>query len=102
MNKILNLLGLAKKARKLVLVTDTSVAMLKSNKLTLLVIATDASDSTYDKLEKKAYFYQVPVMYKFTTEELSNALGVNQVKVIGITDAGFASAILKEVERGDF
>jgi len=41
-------------------------------------------------------------MYKFTTEELSNALGVNQVKVIGITDAGFASAILKEVERGDF
>ena len=49
MNKILNLLGLAKKARKLVLGTDTSVAMLKSNKLTLLVIATDASDSTYDK-----------------------------------------------------
>ena len=97
MNKILNLLGLAKKARKLVLGTDTSVAMLKSNKLTLLVIATDASDSTYDKLEKKAYFY-----HKFTTEELSNALGVNQVKVIGITDAGFASAILKEVERGDF
>lgn len=41
-------------------------------------------------------------MYKFTTEELSNALGVNQVKVIGITDVGFASAILKEVERGDF
>ena len=75
MNKILNLLGLAKKARKLVLGTDTSVAMLKSNKLTLLVIATDASDSTYDKLEKKA---------------------------IGITDAGFESAILKEVERGDF
>lgn len=102
MNKILNLLGLAKKARKLVLGTDTSVAMLKSNKLTLLVIANDALDSTYDKLEKKAYFYQVPVMYKFTTEELSNALGVNQVKVIGITDAGFASAILKEVERGDF
>ena len=42
MNKILNLLELAKKARKLVLGTDTSVAMLKSNKLTLLVIATDA------------------------------------------------------------
>ena len=35
-------------------------------------------------------------------KELSNALGVNQVKVIGIIDAGFASAILNEVERGDF
>lgn len=102
MNKILNLLGIAKKARKLVLGTDTSVALLKANKLDLLVVATDVSASTYDKLVKKAYFYQVPLMYKYTTEELSNALGVDQVKVIGITDAGFAGAILKEIERGDF
>lgn len=96
MEKTLNLLGLAKRARKVVLGTDTVVANLQGKKLHLMFIATDASSATIDKLDKKAYFYQVKVINKYSTEELSKALGVPQVKVVGVTDLGFAQAMLKE------
>lgn len=100
MNKVLNLLGIAKRAGKLVLGTDSVLSVLPSQKIKLLFLASDASDATRDRFDKKAYFYQIKVVDKYATRELSAALGVTQVKVIGVTDQGFVEALIKEIERG--
>lgn len=102
MNKILNLLGIARRAGKLVMGTDSLLNTLPSRKIKLIFLASDVSDSTYDKIDRKAYYYQVPVVNIFSTEELSQALGVSSIKIIGIIDEGFTKSILKELERGEF
>ncbi len=96
------LLGLVRRAGKLVLGTDATIKALQAGQVKLLFLASDVSYATYDKLDKKAYFYQVKVINNYSTEELSKAIGVNAIKVIGITDEGFANIFLKEKERGDF
>ena len=98
MNKVLNLLGLARRAGKVILGTDSVIKVLPTKQIKLIFVATDASDATY----KKAYFYQVPIINKYSTEELSKALGIEVIKIIGISDLGFAKALKKEIERGDF
>ena len=102
MQKGLNLLGLARKANKIVLGTDAVIMALAKEKIKLIIVATDASDKTYDKLDKKAYFYHIIIKKIYKTSELSEALGIPLVKVIGLTDEGFTKALLKEIERGDF
>ncbi len=81
--------------------TDSLIKVLPSKKIKLIFIAKDASLATIDKIDRKAYFYQVPVVTKFTTEELSKALGVGSIKIIGIADDGFAKSMKEEIERGD-
>lgn len=100
MDKVLNLLGIAKRAGKLVMGTDSVLSIFPSKKIKLLFIASDASDATRDKFDKKAFFYQVSVVNKYTTSELSASLGVAQIKLIGVIDQGFAEALIKEIERG--
>ncbi len=102
MNPILQLLGIAKKAGKLVLGTDAVVKNLSKQSTKMIFVAKDASCATIDKLDKKAFFYQIPVVVQYTTEELSQALGCPQIKVIALNDSGFAKTIQKEIERGDF
>lgn len=101
MNKVLNLLGIARRAGKLVMGTDSIVNTLPSRKIKIIFIANDASNATFDKIDKKAYFYHVPVVNRFSTEELSKALGVGSIKLVGVTDEGFYKSMKEELERGD-
>jgi ribosomal protein L7Ae-like RNA K-turn-binding protein len=97
-DKVLSLLGLCKKAGKLVYGTDATIDKLSHNKLYYMFIASDASEGTIDKLEKKAYFYKVDVNKSFTTTELNNSIGAKNTKVIGILDSGFAKTIIKYLQ----
>lgn len=101
MNKILNYLGLAKRAGKIIIGTDGVIDKLRHQLVNLMFVANDASLATIDKVEKKGLFYKTRVIKNFSTEELSHALGTNNSKVIGIMDLGFTKAILAEIERGD-
>lgn len=99
MNKVFSYLGLAKRAQKVVLGTDAVLKNLHRLKTKLIIVALDASSATIDKVEKKGFFYKIPVIKKYSTDELSHALGVDNPKVIGINDQGFSQAILAELER---
>lgn len=99
LNKVSNLLGLAKRAGKLVFGTDAVLKNLNKNKTKLIVLATDSSDALIDKVEKKAFYYKIPVLKKYSTDTLAHALGVENPKVIGINDIGFTKAVLAELER---
>ena len=95
MHKVLKLLGLAKRAGKLVVGTDAVISKLQANKLDLIFVASDASIATIDKIEKKAFYYNVEIIKSFTSDELSDAIGSNNNKVLGIADLGFSKAMLK-------
>lgn len=98
MNKVLNLLGLARKAGKLTTGTDAVCDNLKHNKFYLIFVASDASTATMKKIENKGMFYNIPIIKSFTSEELSIATG-SAIKVVAVTDLGFTKAINKILEK---
>lgn len=59
-------------------------------KVKLLILATDASEKTKERIYKKAHFYQLPVVEKYTSQELSIAINLSNRMVIGITETNFA------------
>ena len=95
MDKRLNYLGLARRSRHLIAGTDSTIAALQNNKLHLIVLASDASLSTKDKVIKKAFFYKVPVLDIYNISSISQATGIKNPVVCGIDDLGLAKAILE-------
>lgn len=97
MNKILNYLGIAKKAGYLIAGTDVVTAGL-GKKVKLVIVAKDASDATKDKLDKKCYYYHTKLIIDFSTEEIAQAIGTKNPKVIAIIDSGVAKQIMSIYE----
>jgi len=71
----------------------TDAVIEQMSHLKLIVLASDASPKTIDKIEKKAYFYGVPIIKIFTTPELSYAIGKTNQKMVGLIDEGFVKKI---------
>jgi len=98
MNKILNYIGIARRAGFLISGTDAVIESLK-NKARLVFIASDASNGTTEKLEKKCFFYHVDINKDYSTDELAIASGYNNPKVLAITDKGICESIKKLIEE---
>ncbi len=96
-DKVLQLIGLCFKSRHLVCGTDTVISSLQKQKLHLVMISSDASSSLIDKIEKKAFFYKVPVIIKYDSDTYLKTIG-KKTMIIGIDDEGFTKAIMKELE----
>ncbi|MBR7552930.1 YlxQ family RNA-binding protein [Allobacillus sp. GCM10007491] len=99
MSKYLNLLGLANRARKLVLGEGAIVEGIRSKQVKLVLIAEDASDNTQKKLVDKCKSYQVPYVIVDNRQVLSKAIGKEGRVAVGVTDAGFSeklSELLRE------
>ncbi len=104
MDKILSYLGIARRAGYLISGTDAVIASIKASsnscskqeaKAKLVLIASDASTATKDKIINKCYFYQVKYLDVFTTIDLAKATGLENPKVVAITNQGIASQIIK-------
>ena len=89
----LKTLGLAYRARKTVLGEEV---LNRIGKVKLLLIASDISEKSRERYEKKCYYYGIDHIDDYSSNELSEALGKNNVKVIGILDEGFKDALLKK------
>ena len=98
MSKILNYLGIARRAGFIVMGTDAVLDNLQYKKIKMIFLANDSSVAT---IEKVGIYYHIPVIKKYSTDELSKALGAGNIKVIGIKDPGIIKAIKVELERGD-
>ncbi|MFA7416899.1 MAG: ribosomal L7Ae/L30e/S12e/Gadd45 family protein [Acholeplasma sp.] len=83
-------LGLAYAARKVVIGTEEVVKAVQKKQLHLVLLATDASDNTTKKVKDKTNTYQIELIHKYTTLEISSAMGKKNIKVIGIKDKGFS------------
>lgn len=89
-DKVLSLIGLCQRARLLVSGEEFSLDKIKNNQARLVFLAKDASQNTSKRILDKSKFYGVDVVQSFSSDELSNAIGKSNRKVIAIKDKGFA------------
>ena len=96
--KLKSLLGFAQKGGKLISGEESVLKAIKSNKIKLLLIASDSSKNTKDRYLNQVVYYNVP--YKetiLTKEEIGCSIGKVQRSAVAIVDEGFAKAILNLV-----
>lgn len=96
MQQLLNLLGLATRARKIITGEDFCLDGIRNGQIKYLFLASDAGVNTTKRITDKANFYNVMIDNRFDTITLSKAIGKENRKVIGITDIGFAKK-MKEI-----
>lgn len=102
MNKVLGVLGLAKKAGQLEVGEEPTGAAARAKDARLLLIASDAADNSYRRLKHFAdagacLYAKLPC----TKDELGSALGRTSCAMAAVTDIGFAEAIAKKLAEDD-
>ncbi|MBW1605490.1 ribosomal L7Ae/L30e/S12e/Gadd45 family protein [Lactobacillus sp. Sy-1] len=90
--KYLNLIGIAKRAGKVVTGEAIILSAIRKHQVALLIIASDTGQSTTKKFIDKAGSYQVAYHHLITKQQLSDAIGAPRT-MVGITDRGFASKL---------
>lgn len=94
MDNILSILGLAYKAKKVVLGEEI---LNRISKVRLMFLASDLSQKSRERYEKKCFYYNIEHIDSFDSKQLSAAVGRNNVKTVGITDKGFAASIMNKI-----
>ena len=89
------MLGLAKRAGRLIVGTELVCLAMPKGKVRLVVISQSASDSTKKKLTTKSSFYGIAsVEINIEMEELAGLIGKSSgVAAVAVTDEGFAEQI---------
>ncbi len=101
MNKLLSLLGLARRAGRLEAGFDACRAAAREGRAALLLAAEDISPKTYKNLQYEAERAGIPVArVPAGMVELGRACGV-RAGVVSVNDKGFAQALQKEMEHTD-
>ncbi|HFI0255792.1 TPA: YlxQ-related RNA-binding protein [Streptococcus suis] len=95
--KILNLLGLAQRAGRLVSGEDLVVEAIQKQQAKLVFLAADAGPNLSKKVTDKSHTYHVEVVTAFSTLELSAAVGKAR-KVLAVTDTGFTKKMRSIME----
>ena len=92
-NKILTLIGFAKKSGKVFSGEETT--LVKSRKAKIVFIASDAAENTSKRLRDKANYRGIVICDIFSRDELGKAIGQQDRVSICINDKGFAEAIME-------
>ncbi|SNU89896.1 ribosomal protein L7A family protein [Streptococcus merionis] len=95
--KLLNLLGLAQRAGKLISGEELVVKSIQTGQAKLIFLAQDAGPNLSKKITDKSDYYQVNVSTALTTLEISTALGKPR-KVLAVVDAGFVKKMRSIME----
>ena len=98
MDKVLNFLGMCKRAGSLVTGEDGALGAVRSGEAKLVMLAADAAENT----SKKADFYSetcgaVLVRLPYSKDELGDMLGRRVCAVIAVTDKNFARSFLEKL-----
>ncbi|ORI78513.1 50S ribosomal protein L7ae [Leuconostoc mesenteroides subsp. cremoris] len=100
-DQILNLVGLAMRAGKLVLGTEPTLSAIRGQKVFLVFFPSDGGKSQAKKFVDKSNFYNIKLVQDYTKKQLTDAIGVNRC-VFAIADQGFSRKIkqlISEKER---
>ncbi|MDO4345270.1 MAG: ribosomal L7Ae/L30e/S12e/Gadd45 family protein [Eubacteriales bacterium] len=100
-NKILSLVGLATKAGKTVSGEFSTEKAVKTGKAQVVLVSVEASDNTKKKFQNMCTYYEVPIYYYGTKEELGAAMGMEFRASMAVTDSGLSNAIMKELNNSD-
>lgn len=92
--KIAGYVGMACRARKVV-IGDSAIKAIQKRDAKLVLLAEDCSSNTQKKVLDKCDFYRVKVLNVESKVELAYTIGRADVSFVAIVDDGFAKAILK-------
>ncbi len=96
--RTLGVIGLAARARGIVIGTNQVLEAIRNKKALLVLIANDVSDNTRKSLKDKSAFYSANVEeIDITAEELGKSVGHSQTASIAFTDANFIKAYRKSL-----
>ncbi len=96
-NDALNILGLARKAGKLVLGTTATEHALKRGRVKALIFAKDVAENTKKKLEPWTRNKKIPIFYLSNKQELGRQFNRESVGVLGLLDSNFNHALKKHL-----
>lgn len=100
MDRLLSMLGIAKKAGKVVSGGFLCEKAVKSRQARLVILAGDAQKNTVSTISNKCTFYNVPFGFYGTKETLGHAIGKEERSCVAITDQGLADSINKLLGSG--
>ena len=96
-DRVLNALGLAKRAGKVTLGTEQVQDAVRSGKAQIVIAATDISENSRKKLRNTCTHYGTELIEYSTMELLSMALGQKKfVSSVAVTDLNFKILIKKQ------
>jgi ribosomal protein L7Ae-like RNA K-turn-binding protein len=101
-DKFLQFLGLTKRAGKLLEGYNKCEDAIRRNKIYLIILSLDASDNTVDKFMKYSEKYKVRILQAYDKEELGSALGMEEIKILGVTDSNMSERltdIYKDIKK---
>lgn len=93
-NKFLQFLGLAKRAGKILEGYNKCEINVKNNKINLIILSEDVSSNTLNKFLKYGNKYNIKVIVKCSKEELGSAIGLEEIKVIGVIDKNMSEKLI--------
>ena len=94
----LGVIGLAARARGIVIGTNQVLEAIRGRKAKLVLIASDASDNTKKTLKDKSSYYNARLEeIDITTDELGRAVGHSNTASIAFTDFNFVKAYEKSL-----
>ena len=99
--KIKGLLGLARRAGKLIFGTEACISNIEKKKIKLILIASDAAERTKLNFENICEKYSIPILEVLDEEEMSKAIGRTNKVVVGIEDVNFSKEIVKIINGGE-
>ncbi len=99
MQPILNFLGLANRAGKVVSGQDLVVKAVQHRQAVLVIIANDASEQSKKLYIDKCRFYHTTYQFFATKDSLGNAIGKEARSACAILDNGFAKKLVSMIEQ---
>lgn len=92
-NKLFGMLGLAKRARKIVS-GESVIHAIQNKSAHIVLISQEASENTIKKIKDKCQYYNIT--FRFVDESvLNSAIGEYNRKAIAITDEGMSKKIMQ-------
>lgn len=98
-NKVITLLGFAKKSGAIAVGEQSCLKAIKSNKTELVFLASDAGPNTQKRITDKCKYYNVQLNTSYDKKTLGQAIGYTERIVIGILDPNFLRGFKKILER---
>lgn len=98
-DKILSYIGLAMKSGNLVSGTYATEKAIKEMKAYLIIIADDVSDNTRERYINMCEYFNAPLIFYSSKEELGHAIGKEYRASMAITDQGLAKAIIQNINQ---
>ena len=97
-NRALSMIGIAAKAGKVLSGEFSTEKAVKTMKAYLVIVAEDASDNTKKMFSNMTEYYETPIVFFGTKEELGKYVGKEFRASLAITDENLANAVASKIK----